>query len=106
MDESGRFQPHAGVERRGQLRLPVRGVATINGRRGKALAQAVDISASGVCLSLAHPLAVGEAYRLDLEIDGEPPRATSVLARVCFCLASKGAYRIGFNCCLSDFVDE
>ncbi|MBB6093485.1 hypothetical protein HNQ60_002366 [Povalibacter uvarum] len=105
MRESGRFELPLGAERRGQARLPVRGFAIIKGGRGRALAQAVDISASGVCLSLSHPLEVGEAYRLDLEIHGDPPRVKSVLARVCFCLASNGAYRIGFNCCLDDFVE-
>lgn len=105
MRDSGRFEPPFGSERRSQARLPVRGFAIIRGRRGQVQAQAVDISASGVCLSLSHPLEVGETYRLDLEIYGEPPRVKSVLARVCFCLASNGAYRIGFNCALADFVD-
>ncbi|HMN43752.1 MAG TPA: PilZ domain-containing protein [Povalibacter sp.] len=103
MRDSGRFEPPFGSERRGQARLPVRGFAVVQGRRGQA--QAVDISASGVCLSLSYPLKVGETYRLDLEIHGEPPRVRSVLARVCFCLASNGTYRIGFNCALADFVD-
>jgi hypothetical protein len=93
------------VERRGGERRVVRGVAIQRSRRGATLAETVDISDEGVCLTLSHPLDVGAKYLLDLELRGQPARSTSIVARVCFCLASNGGYREGLNCSLASFID-
>lgn len=84
----------------------VRGSALVRIQRREMRADAVDISAHGVCLTLSHALEVGSTCRLDLEIQGSERRSTSVVARVCFCLQGKDGYRIGLNCTLDEFVDE
>jgi hypothetical protein len=97
-------RPHA--DRRRQSRLPVRGLAIVCGPRLRLIADTVDISAHGVCLSLPTALDVGGTYRLDLEIKSPTSRTKSVVARVCFCLKENSGYRIGLNCLLEDFVDK
>jgi hypothetical protein len=92
------------IERRLRIRAPVRGFAIVKSRHGALVAEAVDISSSGVCVSLTRALDVGAMYRLDLEIHAESKRSTSVVGRVCFCLKGKGGYRVGFNCALADFL--
>ncbi len=86
-------------------RLPTKGYATIKGQRGRFIAEAVDISASGVCMSLPKPLEVGGMYQLELEVQGEVKRAACVVGRVCFCLQGKDGYRIGFHCNLVGLLD-
>jgi PilZ domain len=93
------------AERRGGERRVVQGIAIVRSRRGATLAEAVDISDEGVCLTLSHPLDVGAKYLLDLELRGQPARSTSIVARVCFCLASNGGYRVGLNCSLASFIE-
>lgn len=103
-DARERTWPQA-ADRRVQPRLPVQGVALVRARGRAVLAEAVDITAHGVCLTLPRPLPVGSAYRLDLEIQQADKRSTSVVACVCFCLECKNGYRIGFNCSLAEFVE-
>lgn len=69
-------------------------------------ADAVDISAHGVCLTLPRALEVGSTCQLDLEVFGAEKRSLSVAARVCFCLQSKDGYRIGLNCSLEELVAD
>jgi hypothetical protein len=94
------------ADRRRQPRLLTRGTALVKFQRHELLADTVDISAHGVCLTLPRALEVGSTCELDLEILGTQQRRTSVVARVCFCLQGKDGYRIGLNCALEDFVDE
>ena len=84
--------------------LPVRGDALVTIQRREMRAEAVDICAHGVCLTLPCALEVGTACQLDLQIPGVPTRSTSVVARVCFCLQGNNGYRIGLNCALDEFV--
>ena len=56
------------ADRRSQARLPVRGIALVKVKGRVVLAEAVDISAHGVCLTLKRPLLVGSCCRLDLEL--------------------------------------
>ena len=94
------------ADRRRRSRLTARGVAIIRTQRARLLADTVDISAHGVCLSLPRALEVGSTCRLDLEIRFPATRSKSVAARVCFCLKEKDSYRIGFNCSLEEFLNE
>ena len=94
------------TNRRGQCRLPVRGVAFVRTPQVELVANTVDISAHGVCLTLPSALEVGSTYRIDLSIESPTSRAKSVVARVCFCLKEKNGYRIGFHCSLEEFVHE
>ena len=72
-------------------------------QRRELRAEAVDISAHGVCLTLPRALEVGTTCWLDLEIPALAPGGFfSVEARVCFCLQGKDGYRIGLNCDLED----
>ena len=100
-DERGRV---TGVERREHARLPVRGSAEVRTRQGKLIAEAVDISASGVCLTLSRPLDSGGVYDLDLLIPGECEHRSAVTGRVCFCIKEKDGYRIGFSCASSPLL--
>jgi hypothetical protein len=94
------------ADRRKQQRLLTRGTALVKFQRHELLADTVDISQHGVCLTLPRALEVGSTCELDLEILGAGQRRTSVVARVCFCLQGKDGYRIGLNCALEDFVDD
>jgi hypothetical protein len=94
------------ADRRRQQRLLTRGTALVKFQRNEFLADTVDISQHGVCLTLPRALEVGSTCELDLEILGVDQRRTSVVARVCFCLQGKDGYRIGLNCALEDFVDD
>lgn len=91
-------------ERRARWRLPVRGFAVVRSGHAAMLAETVDISEQGVCLTLPEALDVGGTYRVDLEIQGDHARSTSVVARVCFCLQGKNGYRVGLNCSLGKFL--
>lgn len=92
------------ADRRKQRRLPIRGNALVTIQRRELRAEAVDISAHGVCLTLARALEVGTTCSLDLEIPSLAPGGFSVEARVCFCLQGKDGYRIGLNCDLEDLT--
>jgi len=87
-----------GIERREQVRLPVRGRATVKTRKGDFSAETVDISAAGVCLTLPQALEVGSLYSLELEVPGNAGPGRSVVARVCFCLKQSHGFRVGLNC--------
>ena len=105
MIEKSSEHPERSSERRIQQRLPARGVAHVKIKRRSVRAETVDISAHGVCLTLPQPLEVGSSYELDLVIEGEEERRTSVVARVCFCLQGKNGFRVGLNCSLAEFMD-
>lgn len=94
------------ANRRSHQRLPLRGTARVKVQRRELLADTVDISAHGVCLTLPVPLEVGGSCQLELEIQGAMQRRATVEARVCFCLQGKDGYRIGLNCALEEFVDD
>jgi hypothetical protein len=95
------------AERRKQRRLPIRGDALVRIQRRELRAEAVDISAHGVCLTLPNALEVGAACWLDLEIPSLAPGGFfSIEARVCFCLQGKEGYRIGLNCDLEELVAD
>lgn len=95
------------ADRRKQRRLPIRGDALVRIQRRELRAEAVDISAHGVCLTLPHALEVGASCWLDLEIPSLAPSGfLSVEARVCFCLQGKDGYRIGLNCDLEDLTGD
>lgn len=95
------------AERRKQRRLPIRGDALVRIQRRELRAEAVDISAHGVCLTLPRALEVGTTCWLDLEIPALAQGGFfSVEARVCFCLQGKDGYRIGLNCELDELVAD
>ena len=94
-----------GLRRFIRRRLQIRGVALVETKGHSVLAESVDISVHGVCLTLSHPLEVGSGCRLVLEMQREEKRTTSVLASVCFCLQTTIGYRIGLACSLTDFVE-
>lgn len=94
------------ANRRSDQRLPVRGIARVKVQRCELVADTVDISAHGVCLTLPIALEVGSNCHLELEMQGALQRRASVTARVCFCLHGKEGYRIGLNCELEEFVDD
>ena len=95
------------ADRRKQRRLPIRGDALVRMQRRELRAEAVDISAHGVCLTLPRPLEVGASCQLDLEIPALGQGGIlSVEARVCFCLEGRDGYRIGLNCDLDELVAE
>jgi hypothetical protein len=94
------------TDRRKQRRLPVRGDALVRIRSRELRAEAVDISAHGVCLTLPRALEVGTPCWLELEIPSLAQGLVSVEARVCFCLQGKDGYRIGFNCDLEDLAGD
>lgn len=95
------------TERRKQPRLPIRGDALVRIQRRELRAEAVDISAHGVCLTLPRAVDVGTTCWLDLEIPSLAPGGFfSVEARVCFCLQGKDGYRIGLNCDLEDLTGD
>jgi hypothetical protein len=101
-----RMHPCVSVTDRPRLaRRLARGTALVKNLQGAMLAEAVDISAYGVCLTLPRALNAGAVYVLDLEIHGDQRRTTSTIGRVCFCLEVRDGFRIGFNCSLSEFVD-
>jgi hypothetical protein len=93
------------AERRRQERLPIRGSAIVRIHRREIYADAVDISADGVCLTLPHALEVGSTCQLELQVQGASKHSTPLVARVCFCLQCKDGYRVGLNCSLEEFVD-
>lgn len=95
------------ADRRRQRRLPVRGDALVRIQRCELRADAVDISAHGVCLTLPRALEIGTACWLDLEIPALAPGGFhSVEARVCFCLQGQDGYRIGLSCELDELVAD
>jgi hypothetical protein len=95
------------ADRRKQRRLPVRGDALVRTQRRELRAEAVDISAHGVCLTLPQALEVGTTCLLDLEIPSLAPAGfLSVEARVCFCLQGREGYRIGLNCDLEEVTGD
>lgn len=94
------------ANRRSHQRLPIRGTARVRAQRRDMLADTVDISAHGVCLTLPVALEVGSSCLLDLQIVGAKQSSASVEARVCFCLQGKEGYRIGLNCSLEELVEE
>ena len=104
VQRASEYSSGSDAERRARGRLPVRGFAVVRSGRGAMLAETVDISEQGVCLTLAEALDVGATYRVDLEIQGDQTRSTSVVARVCFCLQGKDGYRVGLNCSLGKFL--
>jgi hypothetical protein len=57
----------------------------------------LDISAAGLCMTLAEPLPVGGTYQLRVNL---PPEFGQLVisGRVCFCLEREGRYRLGFHC--------
>jgi hypothetical protein len=69
-------------ERRTNQRVPIRGRAVFKTKRGVLIAQTVDISAHGVCLTLPHALDVGSRCHFELEIHGEPTRRTATVGRM------------------------
>ena len=105
MAESSVEDSPAGADRRREPRLPVRGSAIVRIQRRAMRAETVDISAHGVCLTLPRALEIGITCQVDLQVQGAAKRSTSVEARVCFCLQSEDAYRVGLNCLLEDFID-
>ena len=102
-EDSAEFWSRVPDQRR-QQRLTVRGIALVRAQRRRLLAEAVDISAHGVCLTASCALQVGSIHRLDLEIRRPTKSAISVAARVCFCIKEKSGYRIGLSCSLGEFV--
>jgi len=67
--------------------------ATTAPRRGYAL----DESASGFCLQLEAPVAVGEAFRVELR-DADAPGGRSEIARAVWCSARRGGrFNAGFQ---------
>jgi len=66
------------TERRKQPRLPIRGDALVRIQRRELRAEAVDISAHGVCLTLPRAVEVGTTCWLDLEIPADHEKFISI----------------------------
>jgi hypothetical protein len=93
------------VKKIAAVMMPVKSLAIVTVPGTKAMiAEDVDISAVGVCMTLPSALEVGRCCKLDLEIDEGEKRSTTVLGRVCFCMKSHGGFRVGFNCALDGFA--
>ena len=61
-------------------------------------ARTVDISSSGMCVSVADPMAVGATahVRFDLLVDGKP-NTIQVKSRVTYCILSGNEFKVGFT---------
>ena len=62
------------------------------------VARTVDISASGMCVSVADPLTLGVSaqLRFDLLVDGKP-HTIQVKSKVKYCILSGSEFKVGFT---------
>lgn len=95
------------AERRASRRLPVRGDARVLLTPARTfVAEAVDISESGVCLTSPIELAAGAWCHLQIRIPSLPGPEISVSGQVCFCIGHHGAYRVGVHCAQAESLAE
>jgi hypothetical protein len=96
---SGSEPPSGHPDRRRNPRASMKGRASVLIAGGGAIeGETVDISDSGVCLTLPTALQLGDLYRLNLEMRTEPQTEVTIVGRVCFCIQQSGGYRVGVHC--------
>ncbi|RPH54207.1 MAG: PilZ domain-containing protein, partial [Lysobacterales bacterium] len=83
----GSEPPSGQSDRRRNPRASMRGRASVLIAGGGAIeGETVDISDSGVCLTLPTALQLGDLYRLNLEMRTDPLTEVTIVGRVCFCI--------------------
>lgn len=86
-------------EQRSTQRKVVKVKALVALEGGAAVAaRTVDISASGMCVSVADPMAVGASaqVRFDLLVEGRP-NTIQVKSRATYCILSGNEFKVGLT---------